>query len=63
MKRTRSCIIAKRIKIMNLDLKKNSFSVGGIIIFYLLFFEKNIIAQSFPEVKVAGSEVRKITSS
>jgi predicted alpha/beta superfamily hydrolase len=48
---------------MSLNPKKHILSVIGITIFLVLFFEKNILAQSVPEVKLSGSEVRKIASS
>ena len=34
----------------------------AVITFFFLFFTKNIFAQSYPEVQIAGSEIRKITS-
>ena len=48
---------------MSLNPKKHILSVIGITIFLVLFFEKNILAQSVPEVTLTGSEVRKIASS
>ena len=48
---------------MSLHLKKYIFSVAGTTLFFFLFFQKNIHAQTFPEVKVTGSESRTITSS
>ncbi len=37
--------------------------IAGLILFFILFFEKDILAQSYPEAQIAGSEIRKITSS
>jgi enterochelin esterase-like enzyme len=35
----------------------------GIIAFFFLLFTKNMLAQSYPQVQIPGSETRKITSS
>ena len=40
----------------------SSFIITSIAVLFILFSE-NLLAQSFPEVKIPGSEVRKITSS
>ena len=37
--------------------------VTGIAIFFILFSVKNLFAQSYPEVKISGSQIRKFTSS